>query len=156
MRSQRLWGTRFETPREVVRWLAALQAQEFAMAKWSVAQRTRGASKADVEQALADGVILRTHVLRPTWHFVLGEDIRWILKATAPRVHALTRTELAAVLQRGDRSRAGLRRLVGHWKPTMERNAVRIKTALKRPLSRVEAKTLAAAVGLTAAWMRGK
>jgi hypothetical protein len=92
MRSLRLWDTRFETPREVVRWLAALQAQEFPLAKWSVAQRTRGArraSKADVDKAFADGVILRTHLLRPTWHFVLGEDIRWLLKVTAPRVNAL-------------------------------------------------------------------
>src|SRR2546427_8594756 len=90
MRTQRLWGTRFDTPRAVVRWLTALQAQEFPMAKWSVAQRTRGASQADVDQAFADGVIVRTHVLRPTWHFALGEDIRWLLKATAPRVNALT------------------------------------------------------------------
>jgi hypothetical protein len=89
MRSQRLWGTRLGTAREVVGWLTALQAQEFSMAKWSVAQRTRGATKVDVEQALADGVILRTHVLRPTWHFVLREDIRWMLKVTAPRVNAL-------------------------------------------------------------------
>jgi len=59
------------------------------MAKWSVAQRAPGTTRADVEQALADGVILRTHVLRPTWHFVLGEDIRWILQVTAPRVNAL-------------------------------------------------------------------
>jgi len=89
MRAQRLWGARFETPPDVVRWLAALQAQEFPLAKWSIAQRTRGATKADIEQAFADGVILRTHLLRPTWHFVLGEDIRWMLKATAARVHAL-------------------------------------------------------------------
>src|SRR5437867_561004 len=89
MRNQRLWRSRFDTPQDVVRWLGALQAQEFPMAKWSVAQRTRGATKADVDQAFADGVIVRTHVLRPTWHFALGEDIRWLLKATAPRVHAL-------------------------------------------------------------------
>src|SRR6478672_9946294 len=92
MRSQRLWGTRFNTPREVVRWLTALQAQEFPLAKWSVAQRTQGArrvTKAEVDQAFADGVIVRTHLLRPTWHFVLGEDIRWLLNLTAPRVQAL-------------------------------------------------------------------
>jgi len=59
------------------------------MAKWSIAQRTRGSTRADVERAFADGVILRTHLLRPTWHFVLGEDIRWLLKVTAPRVNAL-------------------------------------------------------------------
>jgi len=88
MRTQRLWGGRFDTPRDVVRWLGALQAQEFALAKWSIAQRTRGATMADVAEALATGVIVRTHVLRPTWHFALGEDIRWLLKVTAPRVHA--------------------------------------------------------------------
>src|SRR6185503_3203923 len=51
--------------------------------------RTRGATKADLDQAFADGVIVRTHLLRPTWHFALGEDIRWLLEITAPRVHAL-------------------------------------------------------------------
>lgn len=89
MRTQRLWGPRFETPREVVRWLGALQAQEFPLAKWSIGQRTRGATLADVDQAFAAGVIVRTHVLRPTWHFALGADIRWLLQVTAPRVHAL-------------------------------------------------------------------
>lgn len=89
MQSLRLWGTPFGTPEEVVRWLGALQAQEFSLAKWSIAQRTRGATKADVDHALAEGVIVRTHVLRPTWHFALAEDIRWLLQATAPRVHAL-------------------------------------------------------------------
>ena len=53
MRTQRLWGTRFETPRDVVRWLGALQAQEFALAKWSIAQRTRGTNRGDVELAFA-------------------------------------------------------------------------------------------------------
>lgn len=89
MRAQRLRGTPFETPHDVVRWLGALQAQEFSLAKWSIAQRARGVTLAAIEQALADGVIVRTHVLRPTWHFALGEDIRWIIKATAPRVNAL-------------------------------------------------------------------
>jgi len=89
MRIQRLWGPRFPTPRDVVRWLGAMQAQEFAVAKWSIAQRTQDMNRAEVEQAFATGVIVRTHVLRPTWHFALGEDLRWLLKATAPRVQAL-------------------------------------------------------------------
>ena len=90
MRNQRLWGARSGTVRDVVHWLAALQAQEFHLAKWSVAQRARGATLADVDQAFTAGVIVRTHLLRPTWHFVLGEDIRWLLQVTAPRVHALS------------------------------------------------------------------
>lgn len=65
-----------------------IQAQDYAGAKWAVAQRTRGADDSMVEQALIDGSILRTHVLRPTWHFVAPADIRWMLALTAPRVHA--------------------------------------------------------------------
>src|SRR5215831_4075896 len=51
--------------------------------------RVRGASDDDVERAFADGTILRTHVLRPTWHFVTPADIRWLLALTAPRVHRM-------------------------------------------------------------------
>ena len=43
-----------------------------------------------LDQAFADGSILRTHLLRPTWHFVTPKDIRWLLKLTAPRVHAVS------------------------------------------------------------------
>jgi len=89
MYSQRLWGHPLESPEEAVRWLGALQAQEYAYAKWSVAQRAAGVDEAAMDQALAAGTILRTHLLRPTWHFVLAEDIRWILKISAPRVNAL-------------------------------------------------------------------
>ena len=52
------------------------------------AAHARGCTDADVERACADGRILRTHVLRPTWHFVLPDDIRWMLALTAPRVRA--------------------------------------------------------------------
>src|SRR5438552_16930478 len=88
MRNQRLWGRGFDTGSDTVRWLGAVQAQEYRDARWSLAQRTRGAVDADVERAVADGSILRTHVLRPTWHFVLPEDIRWMLELTAPRIRA--------------------------------------------------------------------
>jgi hypothetical protein len=84
-----LWGTPFDTPQEVVHHLAALQAQEFSYAKWSVAQRTCDADDATVQRIFDEGAILRTHLLRPTWHFVLPADIRWIIGLTAPRVHAL-------------------------------------------------------------------
>ncbi|MBA3430149.1 MAG: winged helix DNA-binding domain-containing protein [Actinobacteria bacterium] len=57
--------------------------------KWSVARRTHIACDADLDQVFSDGTILRTHVLRPTWHFVLPTDIRWMLELTAPRVHIM-------------------------------------------------------------------
>src|SRR5215213_755637 len=79
----------FERPVEVVQWLTAVQAQDFAGAKWALGLRMRVATDAGVEQAFAEGTILRTHVLRPTWHFVIPADIHWLLALTAPRVHAL-------------------------------------------------------------------
>jgi hypothetical protein len=88
MRNLRLAGPGLPAPEAVVGWLTAVQSQDYGPAKWSVAQRTDGANDALLEQAFARGTILRTHVLRPTWHFVLPADIRWMLKVTAPRVHA--------------------------------------------------------------------
>jgi len=86
LHQQRLAGDPFATPKAVVRGLGAMQAQEFAEAKFSIAERTPGCTDAGVEAAFARGDILRTHVLRPTWHFVAPEDIRWMLSLTAPRV----------------------------------------------------------------------
>jgi len=85
----RLAGAALAAPEDVVGWLCAVQSQDFGPAKWSLAQRTGGVGDAAVDRAFADGAIVRTHVLRPTWHFVLPTDIRWMLELTAPRVHAL-------------------------------------------------------------------
>jgi hypothetical protein len=84
----RLAAGRLASPEEVVGWLGAVQAQEYPFAKWGLALRTRRASDASVERAFASGRILRTHVMRPTWHFVTPADIRWLLALTAPRVRA--------------------------------------------------------------------
>jgi hypothetical protein len=88
LRNQGLESPRFKAPSEVVAWFGAVQAQDYAAAKWAIGLRSQNVTDADVEQAFTDGKILRTHVLRPTWHFVTPEDIRWLLKLTAPRVHA--------------------------------------------------------------------
>lgn len=89
LHNQRLSHTNFKTPQAVVQWLGAVQAQDYAGAKWALAQRMLDATDAALDQALTDGSILRTHLLRPTWHFVTPEDIRWLLKLTAPRVLAM-------------------------------------------------------------------
>ena len=88
LRNQRLSGGRFERPEEVVRWLGAVQAQDYAGAKWALGLRMQRVRDADIEAALSDGRILRTHVMRPTWHFVAPDDMRWMLALTAPRVSA--------------------------------------------------------------------
>src|SRR5262245_34187627 len=70
----------------VVSTLGAVQAQEYPSAKWALGLRARGLTDVQVERELAEGRIVRTHVLRPTWHFVSAADIRWMLALTGPRV----------------------------------------------------------------------
>lgn len=89
LHNQRLVGAPFAQPDDAVRWFGAMQAQEYPGATWGIAQRMQGQTQASVDQAFAQGAILRTHAMRPTWHFVAPADIRWLLKLTSPRVHAL-------------------------------------------------------------------
>lgn len=88
LHNQRLVGGRLGAPADAVRWLGAVQSQDIAGAAWAVAQRTTGAGLADVDRAVDAGEIVRTHVLRPTWHFVAPDDVRWMLALSAPRVRA--------------------------------------------------------------------
>jgi hypothetical protein len=85
--NHKLSSSAFRNPVDVVRWLGAVQAQDFNGAKWALALRMRAATDAVVENAFNDGQILRTHLMRPTWHFVAPDDIRWLLLLTAPRVN---------------------------------------------------------------------
>ncbi len=88
LRAQRLRGEPCATPAEAVAWSGAVQAQEYAEALWSVGMRVRDATAAGVEAACNRGEILRTHVMRPTWHFVAAADLRWLLRLTAARIQA--------------------------------------------------------------------
>jgi hypothetical protein len=73
---------------DVVAWFGAMQAQEYEPATWGIGLRMQGdPACTDVERAVDDGRVVRTHVMRPTWHFVARADIRWLLQLTAPRVH---------------------------------------------------------------------
>ncbi|MCI0434993.1 MAG: winged helix DNA-binding domain-containing protein [Gemmatimonadetes bacterium] len=85
---QLLTGARPTSAIEVVRTLGAVQAQEYAATKWALALRTRGSRDSDIEKDLDAGRIIRTHLLRPTWHMVTPDDLRWMLMLTGPRVIA--------------------------------------------------------------------
>jgi hypothetical protein len=72
---------------DVVRHLGAVQAQDYAAALWAIGLRMTKSSEDNLERAVADSTLLRTHVMRPTWHFVPPEDVRWMLKLSADRIH---------------------------------------------------------------------
>ncbi|HEX9988908.1 MAG TPA: winged helix DNA-binding domain-containing protein [Chloroflexia bacterium] len=90
LHNQRIASAVLEEPTDVVEWLGAVQAQDYAGARWAVGQRLRGPKSTDaaIEQTFDGGDILRTHLMRPTWHFVSRADIRWMLALTGPRVNA--------------------------------------------------------------------
>ncbi|HII92043.1 MAG TPA: winged helix DNA-binding domain-containing protein [Methanosarcina sp.] len=79
----------FKSAADAVSHLGAIQAQDFAAAKWALGLRIKNSTEEDIEKAFNEGIILRTHVMRPTWHFVAPEDIHWMLELTAPRVKTL-------------------------------------------------------------------
>ena len=86
--SQQIEKTNFKTAKEIVGWLGAMQAQDDSMVKWAVGVRLPNSTDRAIESAINNGEIIRTHLLRPTWHLVSAEDICWILELTAPQIKA--------------------------------------------------------------------
>ena len=94
---QRLNNQRIDNPvsgtvREVVSWMGAMQAQDYAMVKWAIGLRLSGATLQTVNEAIDEGEIIRSHLLRPTWHIVSRDDYRWMLSLSAPSVRSSLRS----------------------------------------------------------------
>lgn len=87
--NQHLAGNGFNTPREVIEHLGAMQSQEFLSARWGIGMRGQGLFAPDIEDAYDKGEIIRTHIMRPTWHFILPEDLLWMQELTSQRVRQL-------------------------------------------------------------------
>jgi hypothetical protein len=85
--NQHLVARAFKTPAQVVAALGAVQSQDFYGGLWGIGLRLPPTTEAKVEEWFTDGRILRFHILRPTWHFVAREDVRWMLSLSAPRLH---------------------------------------------------------------------
>lgn len=137
LRNHSLIGATATDPAAVVARFGAMQAQEYALAKWSVGQRATDLDDAAVQRAVDEGRILRTHALRPTWHFIAAADLRWIQALTGPRVHAFN---------------AYYYRLHGLDEATTERTNAVIVAALRggNHLTRKELATVLADAGLSA------
>jgi hypothetical protein len=97
LRSQHLVSPYAGSAGDVVGSLLAVQAENPSQSAWAVASRTESPDQADLAKLLDEGAVLRTHVLRPTWHFVRAEDICWLLDLTGPRVRRVTGQQLSTV-----------------------------------------------------------
>lgn len=104
LRSQHVVSPFAVSARAAIGSLLAVQAENFSQAAWAVASRTQDPNQADLATLLDDGTVIRTHVLRPTWHFVLAEDIGWLLDLTGPRVQRVTGLQLRSVHGLDERS----------------------------------------------------
>jgi Winged helix DNA-binding domain len=86
LNSQQIGVAKFNTVKDVVNWMGAMQAQDYAMAKWAIGVRLPNSLDQVISASIDSGDILRTHLLRPTWHFVSNDDIFWILELTAHQI----------------------------------------------------------------------
>lgn len=82
---QRLADADHASPRAAVEDLLGVQAENFSQTIWALAERTGQATEKGFGRAFDSGEIVRTHVLRPTWHFVRSKDLVWLLELTTPR-----------------------------------------------------------------------
>lgn len=85
--AQQVTGPATPTIAELVRGSLAVQSQDPPMARWSLGVRS-GLAEPDVLAALGTGEVVRTHVLRATWHWVHRDDVRWLLALTAPKIRS--------------------------------------------------------------------
>jgi len=90
--NQHLIKPKYSSASKLVNYLGAVQAQDFAMSKWAIGLRTTNSTQEKVEAAINKGSILRTHILRPTWHLVSAEDIYWMLELSAQKIKAIMRS----------------------------------------------------------------
>jgi Winged helix DNA-binding domain len=97
LRTQHLVEPHVTTAAEVVRDLLAIQAENPTQSAWAVAARTSAPNPSDLAHLLDDGTVVRTHVLRPTWHYVHADDVAWLVELTAPRVRRTTQLQLRSL-----------------------------------------------------------
>jgi hypothetical protein len=132
LRNQKLTRTALRSPADVVAWLGAIQSQDYAGAKWAIGQRAIGLTDAAVDRAFDEGAILRTHILRPTWHFVTPVDLRWMMPISGPRVAA----RCATYFRKLELDAALLRRSVGVLERALEGRNYLTRAVLQTALAR--------------------
>lgn len=84
--NQQITDSKFKTAQQIARWMGAIQAQDYTMAKWALGIRLQNATETAINNEIDSGKIIRTHLLRPTWHIVSSGDVHWIQELTAPQI----------------------------------------------------------------------
>jgi hypothetical protein len=92
IQNQEIQHQHFSVPRQLVAHMGAIQAQDYLMAKWAVGLRLQESEDASIVDAYNKGEIIRTHLMRPTWHFVSCDDVYWMLELTAPQIKTLCKS----------------------------------------------------------------
>jgi hypothetical protein len=87
--AQRLWRPDDGDPTDVVRWMGAVQSQDYTASLLGVGLRTRGGTEQGVEDAIARRTVVRVHFMRNTVHLVPALDLRWMMRLMAPRIRRL-------------------------------------------------------------------
>lgn len=94
LKNQQIAHSRFETAKDLVSWMGVMQAQDYAMSKWALGTRLPGSTDISVEKAIDNGDIIRTHLLRPTWHLASSDDIYWMLELSSPQIKTVLKPRL--------------------------------------------------------------
>jgi len=92
IQNQEVQHQRFSVAKHLVAHMGAMQAQDFQMARWAVGLRLQGSSDTTIVEAYNKGEIIRTHLMRPTWHFVSCDDVYWMLELTAPQIKTVCKS----------------------------------------------------------------
>ncbi|WP_353706763.1 crosslink repair DNA glycosylase YcaQ family protein [Cellulosimicrobium sp. ES-005] len=117
--------------------LVAVQGQEFHPALWGLTRRLRPEARPGAAGAAAvcdRGEVVRTHVLRPTWHLVRSDDARWLVKLSAPRVHQANGTMYRQVGTAGHAAETDLVVAAVQERPRTRRELAGLLAAHGRPL----------------------
>src|SRR5690349_7257548 len=86
LRCQQVSSHDFKNAQRLVSWMGAMQAQDYNMVRWAVGLRIGDATRTGVQAAIDKAELIRTHVMRPTWHLVSAKDVRWMIDLTAPHI----------------------------------------------------------------------
>jgi hypothetical protein len=86
LNNQQITANKFDSPNRLVAYMGAIQAQDYLMSKWAIGLRLPKSTDSQIEAALDAGQLVRTHVMRPTWHIVAGQDVRWMLAISKKQI----------------------------------------------------------------------